>query len=221
MEPRARPLPAVTTPSSAAPSAARARSPSAGDKGHDGAFGVGHNRAVQALSFNSHEIATQPYLKVAQLAALKAEKLAFDIFQDVLSVVKVANFPALLAAGNKITKSFDQFSSDDLADLKVLCKAWPMEGRGLMIDSAYDGNLMKDPTFKAAYQQAFDSVKTLGHLPPQLYSFGYMEKSEHPRQRHQPARPGVLEIRHPLRLRPGAALGGSAPRRHHVGIGHR
>ena len=146
----------------------------------DGALGVGHARLVQALSFSSQEIARQPYLKIAQLAALKAEKLAFDIFQDVLSCVKVANFPNLLAAGNLITKSFDQFSSDDLADLKVLCKAWPEMGRGLMLDSAYDGNLMKDPTFKSAYQIALDSVKAQGKLMPEMYGFNYMENPNIP-----------------------------------------
>ena len=124
----------------------------------DGALGVGHCRLVQALSFTSQEIARQPYLKIAQLAALKAEKLAYDIFRDVLGVATVANYPTLLDSATSISCPYNLFSSDNLADLKVLCKAWPMEGRGLIIDSAYDGNLMKDPTFKAAYQQAFDTV---------------------------------------------------------------
>ena len=146
----------------------------------DGALGVGHARLVQALSFTSQEFARQPYLNIAQRAALKAEKLAFDIFQDVLGVITVANFPALLAAGNVITKSYDQFSSDDLADLKVACKKWPSVGRGLMIDSAYDGNLIKDPTFKSAYQIALDSVKAQGKLMPEMYGFDYMENPNIP-----------------------------------------
>lgn len=149
-------------------------------KAHDGDFGVGHNRAVMGLSLSSHELSTQPYLKSAQLAALRAEAVAFKVFQDILSVVKVANFPNLLAAGNKITKSFDQFSSDDFADLKVMCKAWPMAGRGLLLDSAYDGNAMKDPTFKSAYQQALDSVKAQGKLMPEMYGFNYTENPNIP-----------------------------------------
>jgi ATP-dependent protease ClpP protease subunit len=152
----------------------------------DGALGVGHARLVQALSFSSQEIARQPYLKIAQLAALKAEKLAFDIFQDVLGCVTVANFPTLLTAftpganATAIKKSFDQFSSDDLADLKVLCKAWPEQGRGLLIDSTYDGNLLKDPAFKAAYQIALDSVKAAGKLMPKMYGFDYLENPNIP-----------------------------------------
>ena len=146
----------------------------------DGALGVGHARLVQALSFTSQEFARQPYLNIAQRAALKAEKLAFDIFQDVLGVVTVANYPGLLAAGNFIQKSYDQFSSDDLADLKVACKKWPSVGRGLMIDSAYDGNLIKDPTFKSAYQIALDSVKAQGKLMPEMYGFEYLENPNIP-----------------------------------------
>jgi len=146
----------------------------------DGDIGKGHARLVQALSFTSQEFARQPFLNIAQRAALKAEKLAFDIFQDVLSVVKVANFPNLLDAGNVITKSYDQFSSDDLADLKVACKKWPSVGRGLMIDSAYDGNLIKDPTFKSAYQIALDSVKSRGELMPEMYGFKYLENPNIP-----------------------------------------
>ena len=146
----------------------------------DGALGVGHCRLVQALSFSSQEIARQPYLKIAQLAALKAEKLAYDIFQDVLGVVTAANYPTLLTAGNFIKKSFDQFSSDDLADLKVACKLWPEAGRGLLIDSAYDGNLIKDPAFKSAYQIALDSVKAQGKLMPEMYGFQYNENPNIP-----------------------------------------
>ena len=146
----------------------------------DGDIGKGHARLVQALSFTSQEFARQPYLNIAQRAALKAEKLAFDIFQDVLGVFTVANFPNLLDAGNVITKSYDQFSSDDLADLKVACKKWPSIGRGLMIDSAYDGNLIKDPTFKSAYQIALDSVKAQGKLMPEMYGFEYLENPNIP-----------------------------------------
>jgi hypothetical protein len=67
-----------------------------------------------------------------------------------------------------------------LADLKVACKKWPSVGRGLMIDSAYDGNLIKDPTFKSAYQIALDSVKAQGKLMPEMYGFDYMENPNIP-----------------------------------------
>ena len=146
----------------------------------DGAVGKGYARLVQALSFTSQDFARQPYLNIAQRAALKAEKLAYDIFQDVLSVVTVANYPTLLAAGNKIVRAYDQFSSDDLADLKVACKKWPSAGRGLMLDSAYDGNLIKDPSFKNAYAQAFAQMKVDGKLTPELYGFGYAENPNIP-----------------------------------------
>lgn len=146
----------------------------------DGALGVGHARLVNGMQISDQDLARQPFLNVAQRAALKAETVAFQIWQDVLSVINVANFPALLAAGNAVTKSYDQFSSDDLADLKYICRAWPTAGRGLIIDSQYDANLMKDPTFKAAYQASFDSVKTEGQLPEPLYGFQYRENPNIP-----------------------------------------
>ena len=86
-QPRRRLTPAATTTSS--PTRLRSASEPVGwGPTKDGALGVGHARLVQALSFTSQEIARQPYLKIAQRAALKAEKLAFDIFQDVLSASK-------------------------------------------------------------------------------------------------------------------------------------
>lgn len=136
----------------------------------DGAFGLGHNRAYQMLQFSSWEIARQPYLKVAELAGLKAEKLAFDIFQDVLSVITAANFGA-----PAITKAANQFDSDQIALLKLACKAWPEMGRGLMLDSAYDANLLQDPSFKYALNAASDSAIKEGRLFPRVMGFDYCE----------------------------------------------
>jgi ATP-dependent protease ClpP protease subunit len=132
-------------------------------------------RKYQALAFSSQEIARQPYLKVAQLAGLKAEKLAFDIFQDVLSIVTAANYGAAA-----ITGPADMFDSDDLADLKLACKAWPAEARGLLLDSAYDANLLKDPSFKYALNAASDSAIKEGRLFPRVMGFDYVENPNIP-----------------------------------------
>ena len=146
-----------------------------GDGTGDGDVGVGHARLYQGLQFTSSEIARQPYLKIAQLAALKAEKLAFDIWQDILSVVTAANFGAAAK-----TETADAFDSDDIADLKVACKAWPMEGRGLILDSAYDANLLKDPSFKYALNAASDSAIKEGRLYPRVMGFDYVENPNIP-----------------------------------------
>lgn len=140
-----------------------------------GGFGVGHNRAYQALAFSSQEIARQPYLKVAELAGLKAEKLAFDIWQDILSVVTAANFGAAA-----IVKAANQFDSDQIALLKLACKAWPEGGRGLIIDSAYDANLLQDPSFKFALNAASDLAIKEGRLFPRVMGFDYAENPNIP-----------------------------------------
>lgn len=135
-----------------------------------GGFNVGHNRAYIGLSFTSQEIARQPYLKIAELAGLKAEKLAFDIFQDVLSVITAANFGA-----PPIVKSAANFDSDTIADLVLACKAWPQMGRALMLDSAYHTNLLKDPSFKFALNAASDLAIKEGRLFPRVEGFDYTE----------------------------------------------
>jgi hypothetical protein len=136
---------------------------------------TGGARLYQALAFSSQEIARQPYLKVAELAGLKAEKLAYDIEQDILSVITVANFGAAA-----VTKAAGQFDSDAIADLKLACKKWPMEGRGLVLDSAYDANLIKDPSFKHALNAASDSAIKEGRLYPRVMGFDYVENPNIP-----------------------------------------
>jgi len=133
------------------------------------------DRLYQALQFSSQEIARQPYLKIAELAGLKAEKLAFDIWQDILSIITAANYGAAA-----ITKVSALFSSDDLADLKLACKAWPEMGRGLILDSAYDANLLKDPSFKHALNAASDSAIKEGRLYPRVMGFDYTENPNIP-----------------------------------------
>ncbi len=128
------------------------------------------DRLYQALAVSSQELARQPYLNVLQLAKLKAEKLASDIFTDVLGIVTAANYG--VAA---ITSPADMFDSDDLADLKLACKLWPELGRLLMLDSAYDANLLKDPSFKHALNAASDSAIKEGRLFPRVMGFDYKE----------------------------------------------
>lgn len=133
------------------------------------------DRLYQALQFSSQEIARQPYLKIAELAGLKAEKLAFDIWQDILSIVTAANFGAAA-----VTQPANMFDSDDLADLKAACKAWPEMGRGLLLDSDYDANLLKDPSFKHALNAASDSAIKEGKLFPRVFGFDYAENPNIP-----------------------------------------
>jgi hypothetical protein len=133
------------------------------------------DRIFQALQLSSSEIARQPFLKAVELLKLKLDKLASDIIADILSIVTEANYgPAALV------KSGELFNSDDLVSLKLLCKLWPENMRSLILDSDYDASLIKDPTFKSAYQAAFDSVKTEGQLFPRVMGFDYIENPNVP-----------------------------------------
>lgn len=127
-------------------------------------------RLFQALAFSSEELARQPYLKVLELASLKADKLASDFVADVLSVVTAANFGA--AAKTTPAAAFD---SDDIADLVGSCKLWPEMGRGLIVDSLYHVNCLKDPAFKSALNAASDAAIKNGKLFPNVFGFNYTE----------------------------------------------
>jgi len=128
------------------------------------------DRLYQALSVSSQELVRQPYLNNRQLAQLKAEKLASDIFTDILSIVTALNY-----GGAAKTSVADLFDSDDIADMKLACKLWPELGRLLMLDSAYDANLLKDPAFKHALNAASDSAIKEGRLFPRVMGFDYKE----------------------------------------------
>lgn len=75
------------------------------------------------------------------------EALAVGVFQDVLSLVTVANFGTAA-----ITSSAANFDTDDVIDLKTLCDAdkMPMSGRGLILADAHFNALLKDAGVKNA-----------------------------------------------------------------------
>lgn len=75
-----------------------------------------NKRKYQPLTFTSSELARQPYLSIEEIAALKGEKLAYDMIQDVLSLVTAANYP--LVAHTGVAGNFD---SDDVADIRGGC----------------------------------------------------------------------------------------------------
>jgi len=129
-----------------------------------------YDRKYQGLSFTSEEMARQPWLKKVELASLKAEKLASDIIAHILSIVTAAKFGAAVK-----TEDADTFDSDDVIDLKLACKLWPEAGRVLLLDSAYDANLLKDPAFKVAYTIAREKANAEGKNFPMVYGFNYSE----------------------------------------------
>lgn len=100
-----------------------------------------NKRKYQAMDFGSDLLSRQPYFNPSMALMLKAEKLAEDIFNDVLSVVTAANFPLT----PKVTTA-DAFDYDDVVDFRVAGNKnkWPLGGRSLFMESEYDGALTKD-----------------------------------------------------------------------------
>ena len=110
------------------------------------ADGVTNGRLYQPLTFSAWEFARQPWLDVAKLAMMAAEQLSIDLFNNVCSPILKANF------GNAVKSTpAAGFFADDVADIEVACNQadWPEVARNLVLDSAYYGNLLKDPYVKA------------------------------------------------------------------------
>ncbi len=127
------------------------------------------DRLFQDMSFTSEEIARQPYLKIVELAGLKADKLASDIFTDVLGIVTLANFGAAA-----VVSSAGAFDSVEMANLKLACKLWPDMGRSVILDSDYDAALMKDSVF-VTNLNAGDGVIREGKIGKRAYGFDYYD----------------------------------------------
>jgi hypothetical protein len=111
---------------------------------------VVNKRKYQPLEFTSKQLARNSVVDLGKIMMLKAEKLAEDILNDIWSVVTAANFGAAIFTGAANT-----FDRDDVADLRpTLSQAnWPMAGRALVLESAYEGNVTKSLT---ALQNAGD-----------------------------------------------------------------
>lgn len=127
-------------------------------------------RKYQPMDFSSQEFARQPYFDVVRLGQMNAEKLAFDILLDVLSIVTAANFgaPAIKIAP-------ETYTSDDITKLGGICTDadWPDAGRGLFVNTTVDTSLKGDPAYKLAQNIAGTEVLRDGKLPMQLGGFEY------------------------------------------------
>lgn len=104
-------------------------------------------RKYQLLTWTSAEFNRQPFMDIGAASMLVGEQLGIDAVNDVLSAVTISAFSGL--GKSSPAGSFD---SDDVADLKGVADAanWPYSGRSLMLNTAYDVNLLKDPSIKTA-----------------------------------------------------------------------
>lgn len=134
-----------------------------------------NKRKYQGVTFTSSEFRRLPYLNIEMSMMLKAEQLAVDVFTDVLSVVTNANYGAAA-----VTKLASAFGPDDVADLRTVVNQadWPETGRSLILDSAYDGALVKDQAIRAILSSGFDTLRT-GTIP-EIYGFQYFQNPRIP-----------------------------------------
>jgi hypothetical protein len=107
-----------------------------------------NKRKYQSLLITGTEIARYPQLKLEQIGALYGEKLAYDVLQDIFSVVTAANFGA--AAFTGAASTFDSDDATDLAGVADLVP-WPKAGRSMIVYPTYKTNLFKDGDVRLEY----------------------------------------------------------------------
>ena len=73
-----------------------------------------NKRKYQTLQFTGYELARLPMLNAQTLGELKGQKLAYDVIQDILSVVTTANYGAPVFTGAANT-----FDSDNVIDIRT------------------------------------------------------------------------------------------------------
>jgi hypothetical protein len=128
-----------------------------------------NKRKYQPLDYSSKEFLYQPFFDAAKLGSINANKLGVDVLTDILSVVTAANFGAAAKTGNAAA-----MTSDDVVDMRAAANlaSWPDMGRALIVDSAVDAALSKDPSYKLALNIGTNSVITQGKFP-NLSGFDY------------------------------------------------
>jgi hypothetical protein len=143
-----------------------------------------NKRKYVTLGLTSRDLARMPALNATKLGALKGENLAYQVVQDILSIVTNANYGSAIFTGAAST-----FDSDDVTDIGTTVSnlttssrptPWPKTGRGLVVNPTYDGALKKDTSFKAAYAAGTNLVITEGRLLPRVLGFDYTDSAAIP-----------------------------------------
>jgi len=130
-----------------------------------------NKRKYQSMGFTSSELARQPQLNLTEIGMKKGHKLAEDVLKDVLSVVTAANFGSAVHTG--LAANFDV---KDVIDIRQACDEayWPQANRSLILDAAYDANLLKDGNVTKALEFGGSEAIREGRIP-QLVGFNYIK----------------------------------------------
>lgn len=121
-----------------------------------------NKRKYQPIDFTSNEFRRQPFLDLVRFRTMNAEKLGYDVLIDILSEVTLANYGAAVYDGGA-----DAFDSDDIADLYGIANDlnWPEAGRSLIVNTAHDTALKKDPSYKLALNIGGTEIIRTGKVP--------------------------------------------------------
>jgi hypothetical protein len=121
-----------------------------------------NKRKYQSFTITGTEIARYPQLKLEQIGQMYGEKLAYDVLQDIFSVITAANFGAAAFTGAAST-----FDSTDVTNLGVVAdKAlWPKAGRGMIVNPDFKGNLFLDGDVRLEYAYGDNGVIRDDRLP--------------------------------------------------------
>jgi hypothetical protein len=100
-----------------------------------------NKRKYQPLEFTSKDLRRNTVVDLNLVMAMKVEKLAEDVLNDICSIITLANYGAAVFTG-----AASAFDRDDVVDLKTACAqaSWPGAGRALTLEAAYTGALAKD-----------------------------------------------------------------------------
>jgi len=119
-----------------------------------------NKRKYQPLSITSSVISRQPQLSLEDIGRAKGDKLANDVFADILSVVTAANYGTAAFIG--ASGAFDFVALNET--IGTICDAaeWPDDGRSMVLKSAYYRNLVTE--LKDASSYASDNPVKRGVL---------------------------------------------------------
>lgn len=129
-----------------------------------------NKRKYQDLSISSDDWNTFSDLDFEKVGRNKGRKLAEDVLMDILSVVTQANYGAAI-----INVAEDEFDSEELLvlDKAAIDLFWPVGERGLILNSALDHFVKRDPQARYAAYSGDSNVWRNASLGNRLAGFNY------------------------------------------------
>jgi hypothetical protein len=114
-----------------------------------------NKRKYQSWTITGRELSRLPQLQLEKIGAMYGEKLAYDVLQDIFSIITAANYGAAAFTGAAST-----FDSDDVTALAVVADnlLWPKTGRSMIVKPEYKGNLFLDGDVRLEYAYGDNGV---------------------------------------------------------------